>query len=61
MLPLIGIRSASAHHEIMEAIALFRALGDCYRLACSETGSSLVYARLTFNFFKTTVVGTLPW
>jgi hypothetical protein len=61
VLPLIGIRSAFAHHEIMETIALFRAIGDCYRLACSEAGSSLVNAQLTFNFFKTTVVGILPW
>jgi len=52
MLTLIGIRSTFAHHEIMEAVELLRAVGNSYRLACSETGSTLVYFRLIFNFLK---------
>jgi hypothetical protein len=60
VLPLIGIRSAFAVHEVMETIEVFRALGNCYRLACSEAGSSVSYARLTLDFVKTTIVSAYP-
>jgi hypothetical protein len=60
LLPLIGIRSASAFHEVMETIEVFRALGNCYRLACSQGGPGLSYARLTLDFVKTTIVSAYP-
>ncbi len=47
MLPLIGIRSTFAHHEIMETVELFRVLGNSYRLACSRQ----VLLRVTSGHF----------
>ncbi len=57
MLPLIGIRSTFAHHEIMEVVELCRALGNSYRLASSEAGSTWLYCRVTFNFLKAIAAG----
>lgn len=59
MLPLIGIRSTFAHHEIMETVELFRVLGNSYRLACSEAGATSMYLRLTLNFLKAIASNTL--
>jgi hypothetical protein len=61
MLALTGVRSASAHHEIMETIELFRALGTSYRLACAEVGSTWLHLRLTLSFLKTITAGAFPW
>ena len=49
---LIGIRSAFAHHEIMEMLEVLQILGNSFRLASVGVGSSLVYARFTFNFCR---------
>jgi hypothetical protein len=59
MLRLIGIRSRFAHHEIMEAVELCQAVGNSYRLASSEAGSTVMYFRLTFNFLKVIAEGML--
>jgi len=52
LLSLMGIRSALAHHEILEVIEVCRAFGCSYRLACSGAGSALMCVRLAFNYFK---------
>jgi hypothetical protein len=43
------------HLELMETIGLVRALGNSYRLAASEPGSSAIYGRFTLDFFRTIV------
>jgi hypothetical protein len=52
VLSLIGIRSALAHHEIMEMLEVLHALGNAYRLASSGMNLGVVYARFTLNFCK---------
>ncbi len=59
LLSFIGIRSALAHHEIMETIEFLHALGNAYRLACSGGGSGLFYVRFMYNFCKALAVGGL--
>lgn len=53
--PFASIHLMLTHHEFMEAIELVRALGNSYRLAASEPGSSVVYGRFTLDFFRTIV------
>ena len=55
LLQLASIHLMLTHHELMEAIELGRALGNSYRLAASEPGSSVVYGRFTLDFFRTIV------
>ncbi|WP_315766994.1 MULTISPECIES: hypothetical protein [unclassified Bradyrhizobium] len=55
MLPLIGIHSVLTRHELMGLLEMARALGNSYRLAASEPGSSVLYGRFTLNFCKTIV------
>ena len=45
------------HHELMEMIEILRALGNSYRLAASEPGSTSLYGRLAFNFCR----GAVMW
>jgi len=53
LLPLAGTHLMLTHLELMEMIGLVRALGNSYRLAASEPGSSVVYGRFTLDFFRT--------
>jgi hypothetical protein len=52
LLPLIGIRSALAHHEIMEMLEVLHALGNAYRLASSGMNLGAVYARFALGFCR---------
>ena len=58
VLPLIGIRSALAHSEIMEMLEVLDFLGNSYRLASSGGSSSVVYSRFTFDFCRAFAAGT---
>jgi hypothetical protein len=57
VLPLIGIRSALAHSEIMELLEVLHFLGNSYRLA--SVSSSVVYGRSTFDFRRAFAAGTV--
>jgi hypothetical protein len=52
VLPLIGIRSALAHHEIMEMLEVLHAFGNSYRLASSGMNLGVVYARFALGFCR---------
>jgi hypothetical protein len=52
VLPLIGIWSALAHGGFTEMLEILRMLGNSYRFASSEAGSSAVYGRFTFDFCR---------
>jgi len=56
-----GIGSLFAYHQIVEMIEFIRILHTSYRLASTEVGSSLVYARFTFGFCKVIVAGASLW
>lgn len=55
LLPLASSHLMVTHHELMEMIEFVRALGNSYRLAASEPGSSVIYGRFTLDFFRTIV------
>jgi hypothetical protein len=55
LLSLLGIHSALTHHEFMGMIEIVRALGNSYRLAALEPGSSFLYGRFAFNFCRVVV------
>jgi hypothetical protein len=55
LLPLFGIHAALTHYEIMALVEMARALGNAYRLAASEPGSSVLYGRFTLNFCRAIV------
>jgi len=55
LLALASTHLMLTHLELTETIELVRALGNSYRLAVSEPGSSVVYGRFTLDFFKTIV------
>lgn len=58
VLPLIGIRSTFAHHEIMGMLEVLHILGNSYRLASSGR-SSVVYGRFTLGFCGIIVAGAI--
>jgi hypothetical protein len=55
LLPLAGTHWILTHLELMEIVGFVRALGNSYRLAASEPGSSVVYGRFMLDFFRTIV------
>ena len=55
MVPLVDIHWALAHSELTGALELLRILGNSYRLATSEIGSTLLHSRITFHFCRTIV------
>lgn len=57
LLPLLGIHSALAHHELMGLFEIGRVLGASYRFASSEPGSGALYGRFTLNFCRMIVGG----
>lgn len=52
LFPLASIHLMLTHHELMEAIELVRALGNSYRVAALEPGSSFLYGRFAINFCR---------
>jgi hypothetical protein len=60
VLPLIGIRSALAHSELMEVLEVIHILGNSYRLASLGVGSGIVYGRFTLDFCRT-VAASIVW
>ncbi|WFU69802.1 MULTISPECIES: hypothetical protein [unclassified Bradyrhizobium] len=57
VLPLLGIHSALAHHEIMGLFEIARGLGASYRFASSAPESGAVYGRFTLNVCRIIVGG----
>lgn len=57
LLPLLGIHSALAHHELIGLYEIARILGASYRFASSQPGSGALYGRFTLNFCKVIVGG----
>jgi hypothetical protein len=55
MVPLAGLHLAMTYHEVADALEIVRALGNSYRLASLEPGSSALYGRFTFNFCRAVV------
>jgi hypothetical protein len=56
LLPLAGTHLMLTHLEPMEMVGFVRALGNSYRLAASEPGSSVIHGRFILDFFRTIVV-----
>ena len=52
LLPLLGIHSAVAHHELMGLFEIARGLGASYRFASSEPGSGTIFGRFTLGFCR---------
>ncbi|WP_247499234.1 hypothetical protein [Bradyrhizobium sp. 149] len=57
LLPLASTHLMLTHHDLMAMIEIVRALGNSYRLAASEPGSSFLHGRLAFNFCR----GVVMW
>jgi hypothetical protein len=60
VLPLIGIRSALAHSELMEVLEVIHIVGNSYRLASLGVNSGIVYGRFTLDFCRT-VAASIVW
>ncbi|WP_027571572.1 hypothetical protein [Bradyrhizobium sp. WSM1743] len=59
LLPLLGIHSALAHHELMGLLEIARVLGASYRFASSGSGLGALYGRFTLNFCRIVVGGVV--
>ncbi|PJG56264.1 hypothetical protein CVM73_05525 [Bradyrhizobium forestalis] len=59
LLPLLGIHSALAHHELMGLFEITRVLGASYRFASSGSGLGALYGRFTLNFCRIIVGGVV--
>jgi hypothetical protein len=57
LLPLVGIRSAFAQHEIMEILEIVQALGNAYRLASSGASLSCFCGRFALGFYRSVLTG----
>jgi len=57
MPPLVDIHWTLAHSELTAALELLRILGNSYRLATSEVGSSLLHGRFAFHFCRIIMAG----
>lgn len=55
LLPFAGTYSMLTHLELTEMIGFVRALGNSYRLAASEPGSSVIHGRFALDFVRTLV------
>ncbi|WP_249139184.1 hypothetical protein [Bradyrhizobium japonicum] len=59
LLPLLGIHTALAHHELMGWLEITRVLGASYRFASSGSGLGALYGRFTLNFCRIIVGGVV--
>ena len=59
LLPLLGIHSALAHHELTGLLEIARVLGAAYRFASSGSGLGALYGRLTLNFCRIILGGVV--
>jgi hypothetical protein len=56
LLSLASTHLMLTHHDLMGMIEIVRALGNSYRLAASEPGSSFLYGRVAFNICRQAVM-----
>jgi len=59
LLPLVGIRSAFAQHEIMLILQVLHVLGNSYRLATLGSSSIVAHGRFTLGFCSVVVAVAL--
>ena len=60
MPPLADIHWVLAHSELTAVLELLRILGNSYRLATSEVGSTLLYGRFAFHVCRSIVASVAP-